>query len=140
MTSNVSFERELFDMESFVYKRRRKLKKHNIARAKKRNMLFLILSLSFITISAFYITHNIYISRNSKDLEFSVEYNFTSGFLSNNKLLRVQKMSLVYYDSETAIVEASGLAKDPPHKNTTLKGSFKKGDNKSWYLEKILAQ
>ena len=74
-------------------------------------MLSLIISLGLITIVSFFITHDLYISSNSKDLGFAVEYNFTSGFSSESKLLRVQKMSLIYSDGETAVVEASGLSK-----------------------------
>ena len=101
-------------------------------------MLSLIISLGLIIITSLFITHNIYITSNSKDLGFAVEYNLTTGLSSENKLLRVQKMSLVYCDGETAVVEASGLAKTPPHKITSVKGSFKKDNNKSWNLEKIL--
>ena len=49
-------------------------------------------------------------------------------------------MSLIYCDGETAVVEASGLSKIPPHKTTSVKGSFKKDNNKSWNLEKFLFQ
>ena len=126
--------------ESFVYKKRRRLERNIKIRAKRRIMLSLIISLGLITIASFFITHNLYISSNSKDLEFAVEYNFTTGFSSENKLLRVQKMSLIYCDGETSVVEASGLSKNEPHKNISIKGSFKKDKNKSWYLEKIFTQ
>ena len=49
-------------------------------------------------------------------------------------------MSLIYCDGETAVVEASGLSKSEPHKSLSLKGSFKKDTNKSWYLEKIFTE
>ena len=126
--------------ESFVYKKRRRLERKIIRRAKRKSIFFLIISLGLITIASFFITRNIYISINSKDLGFAVEYNFTTGFSSENKLLRVQKMSLVYCDGETSVVEASGLSKNEPHKNISIKGSFKKDNNKSWYLEKIFTQ
>ena len=123
--------------ESFVYKKKRRLERKLIIRTKRRVMLSLIISLGLITIVSFFITHNIYISSNSKDLGFAVEYNFTTGFSSENKLLRVQKMSLIYCDGETAVVEASGLSKNEPHINISVKGSFRKDNHKSWYLEKI---
>ena len=126
--------------ESFVYKKKRRLERNIKIRAKRRVMLSLIISIGLITTTSFFITHNLYICSNSKDLEFAVEYNFTTGFSSENKLLRVQKMSLIYCDGETAVVEASGLSKNEPHKNVSLKGSFKKDNNKSWYLEKIFTQ
>jgi len=101
-------------------------------------MFYLIISLALIIITSYFITNKLYISSNSKDLGFAVEYNLTTGFSSENKLLRVQKMSLLYFDGETAVVEASGLSKTSPHKTTSVKGSFKKDANKSWILEKLL--
>jgi hypothetical protein len=139
MLGNIPLEIESYELESFVYKRKRRLKRHVAERTKRKRVLFLSTSLTLIIISAFLITYNIYLSKSSKDLGFAVEHNFTTGFSSDIKLLRVQKMSLIYYDGETAIVEASGLSKDPPHKNTTVKGTFKKDGNKSWYLEKNLS-
>lgn len=126
--------------EAFIYKKRRRLEKNIIIKAKRRAILSLIISLGLIVMTSFFVTHNIYISSNSKDLEFAVEYNFTTGFLSENKLLRVQKMSLIYCDGETAVVEASGLSKNEPHKNVSVRGSFRKDNTKSWYLEKIFTQ
>lgn len=126
--------------ESFVYRKRRRTRRSISKRSKRKAMLSLVISLGLIAIASFFITHNIYISSNSKDLGFAVEYNLTTGFSSENKLLRVQKMSLIYYDGETAVVEASGLSKNEPHKNVSVKGSFKKDNNKAWYLEKIFTQ
>lgn len=126
--------------ESFVYKKRRRLERKIMIRAKRKSIFCLIISLGLIIIISFFITHNIYISSNCKDLGFAVEYNFTTGFSSENKLLRVQKMSLVYCDGETSVVEASGLSKNKPHKNISVKGSFKKDNNKSWCLEKIFTR
>lgn len=126
--------------ESFVYKKRRRLERKIMIRAKRKSIFCLIISLGLIIIISFFITHNIYIYSNCKDLGFAVEYNFTTGFSSENKLLRVQKMSLVYCDGETSVVEASGLSKNKPHKNISVKGSFKKDNNKSWCLEKIFTQ
>ena len=129
----------LLEREAFTYKRKRRLERHVKARTKKRIELLSIISLGLMILVTFHIVYSMYISSNSKDLGFSVEHNFTTGFSSNNKLLRVQKMSLIYFDGETAIVEASGLAKNPPHKTTTVKGSFKKNQDNSWYLEKYLS-
>lgn len=127
-----------FQEESFVYNKRRRLERTILIRSKRKAMLSLIISISIITIASFFIIHNIYISKNSKDLGFAVEYNFTTGFSSENKLLRVQKMSLIYCDGETAVVEASGLSKNSPHKITSVRGSFKKDNNKSWNFEKFM--
>ena len=125
-------------IESFVYKKRRRLERNILLRSRKKNMLFIVISLGLIIITSFSITKKLYISSNSKDLGFAVEYNFTTGFSSENKLLRVQKMSLLYFDGETAVVEASGLSKTHPHKTISIKGSFKKDKNKSWFLENFL--
>lgn len=132
MINNLPLQRE-----PFVYKKTRRLERSNIIKSRKKTLASLIISLGLIIIASFFITHNLYISSNSKDLGFAVEYNFTTGFSSENKLLRVQKMSLVYYDGETAVVEASGLSKTTPHKNISVKGSFKKDKTKTWYLEKL---
>jgi hypothetical protein len=101
-------------------------------------MLRLTISLGLIIITSFLIADNMYLYSNSKDLDFVVEYNFTSGFSSENKLLRVQKMSLTYCDEDTAIVEAYGLSKKAPHKSTYVKGSFKKDNNHHWIFEKFI--
>jgi hypothetical protein len=126
--------------ESFFYRKNRRLKRNIKIRAKRRVMLYLILSLGLIIIVSFFIAHDLYIFSNSKDLGFAVEYNFTSDFSSKSKLLRVQKMSLIYCDVETAVVEASGLSKSEPHKTISIKGSFRKANNKSWYLENTFTQ
>ena len=126
--------------EAFVYRKRRRFERNIKIRAKRKVMLSLMISIGLITTTSFFITHNLYVSSNSKDLAFAVEYNLTTGFSSENKLLRVQKMSLIYCDGETSVVEASGLSKNQPHKSVSIKGSFKKDKNNSWYLEKIFTQ
>lgn len=133
MINNMPFEKD-----SIIHKRKRRLERHTSVWRKKKTMLSITVSLGLIIISSFFISYNIYISSNSKDLGFAVEHNFTSGFSSKNKLLRVQKMSLIYSDGDTAIVEASGLLKNPPHKSTSIRGSFKKDQNKSWHLDKLM--
>ena len=125
-------------LESFIYKKKRRLEKNIMLRARRKDMLFLIISLGLIITTSYFITNKLYISNNSRDLGFAVEYNLTTGFSSENRLLRVQKMSLLYFDGETAVVEASGLSKTPPHKTISVRGSFKKDTNKSWILEKFL--
>lgn len=132
MINNLPLQRE-----PFVYRRKRRLERSNLIKSRKKNLASLIISLGLIIVASFFITHNLYISSNSKDLGFAVEHNLTTGFSSENKLLRVQKMSLIYCDGETAVVEASGLSKVKPHKTITVKGSFKKDKSKTWYLEKI---
>jgi hypothetical protein len=126
--------------ESFVYKKRRRLERNIKIRTERKIMLSLIISIGLIITASFFITHNLYVCSNSKDLEFAVEYNFTTGFSSENKLLRVQKMALIYCDGETSVVEASGLSKKEPHKTISIKGSFRKDNNKIWHLEKMFTQ
>jgi hypothetical protein len=124
--------------EAFVYKKRRRLERNILLKAKRKKILGLIISLGLITITSFFLTHNLYVRNNSKDLGFAVEYNLTTGFSSQNKLLRVQQMSLIYFDGDTAIVEASGLAKKPPHEKTSIKASFIKDTNKCWKFNNFL--
>ena len=132
MVNNVSVERS-----TSIHRRSRRLKRSLRARAKIRARVFSIKTLLIITITALLLARNYYISVKSTDLSYAVEYNFTRGLISKNKLLRVQKMSLIYSDGETAIVEASGLSKNEPHKSVSITGNFKKDSHKSWYLENI---
>ena len=133
MTNNMYLE-----AEAFIYKKRRRLERNILLKSKRKKLFHLIISLGLISATSFFLTHNLYIHNNSKDLGFAVEYNLTTGFSSENKLLRVQQMSLTYFDGETAIVEASGLAKNPPHQITSIKASFKKDNNKCWIFENFL--
>jgi hypothetical protein len=126
------------EAETFVYKKRRRLEKNILLKSKRKKMSHLIISLGLITITSFFLTHNLYIHNNSKDLGFAVEYNLTTGFSSENKLLRVQQMSLIYFDGDTAIVKASGLNKNPPHEMNSIKASFKKDTNNCWKFENFL--
>lgn len=133
MTDNMYIE-----AEAFVYKKRRRLERKILLKSKRKKVIHLIISLGLITITSFFLTHDLYVRNNSKDLGFAVEYNLTTGFSSENKLLRVQQMSLTYFDGDTAIVEASGLSKNPPHQVTYIKASFKKDTNKCWIFENFL--
>lgn len=126
------------EAEAFVYRKRSRLKRTILLRSKRKKIIYLITTLGLITITSFFTIHTLYIRSNSKDLGFAVEYNLTTGFSSENKLLRVQKMSLVYFDGENAIVEASGLSKNPPHEITSIRGNFKKDSDKIWVFEKFL--
>lgn len=126
------------EAEAFVYKKRRTLERNILLKSKRKKILHLIISLGLIIITSFLLTHNLYVRNNSNDLGFAVEYNLTTGFSSENKLLRVQEMSLIYFDGDTAIVEASGLAKNPPHNKTFVRASFKKDINKCWVFKKFI--
>lgn len=130
MTNNMYLE-----AEAFVYKKRRRLERNILLKSKRKKLMHLIISIGLITLTSFFLAHNLYIRNNSKDLGFAVEYNLTSGISSENKLLRVQQMSLIYFDGETAIVEASGLAKNSPHEITSIKASFKKDSSKCWIFQ-----
>ena len=117
------------------YKKQKLKKKHKKNAFKSYLCAFLILST--LILLAFTITKEIYIQKRCVDLAYSVEHYFTDGFNKKNKLLRVQEMSLIYSDGENAVVEASGLSKEEPHKKTTLKGNFKKDKNNSWILDEL---
>lgn len=121
-----------------IHKKRKRLKEQIAVKSKRKIILSLTISLGLIISTSFLIADNLYLYTNSKDLEFVVEHNFTSGFSSENKLLRVQQMSLIYCDEDTAIVEAFGLSKEAPHKSTSIKGSFKRDNNNHWIFEKFV--
>ncbi len=123
---------------SLIRKKRKRLQGRAIVKSKLKIMLSLSISLALIAATSLLVADNLYVYSNSKDLEFVVERNFTSGFSPENKLLRVQRISLVYYDTDTAIVEAFGLSKEAPHKSTSIKGSFKRDSNDRWVFEKFI--
>ena len=126
------------EAEAFVYKKRRRLERSILLKSKRKKIFYLIISLGLIILTSFLLTNYLYIRNNSKDLGFAVEYNLTTGFSSENKLLRVQEMSLIYFDGDTAIVEASGLAKNPPHNKTFIRASYKKDINKCWVFKNFI--
>lgn len=123
--------------QKIIPRRKRRISRRMRAKAKRKSALCTTLCLSIITVTAFFLAKNSYIAAKSTDLSYAVEYNFTHGFSSKNKLLRVQKMTLLYSDGESATVEAYGLSKEEPHKEISIKGSFKKDDHKSWHLDYI---
>lgn len=80
--------------------------------------------------------YKIYINNKCTDLYFATEYEMVRGF-NNNRLLRVQTIDLVFFDTDYAVVEAYGLNKDAPHEKITYQAYFKRNDNKVWKLEKV---
>lgn len=100
---------------------------------RKRRLIFMTTLLSLLFLLLTFSTYKIYRKIKCKDLQYAVEYKLTSGN-SSNRLLRVQNINLKYNDNKTVIVEASGLGKKEPHKETTLRGTFKKDSFNSWEL------
>ena len=123
--------------QKIIPRRNRRITRRMRAKAKKKSAICMTLCLIIITLTAFFVARDSYISAKSMDLSYSVEYNFTHGFLSKDKLLRVQRMSLIYSDGESAVVEVFGLAKEEPHKEVSIKGNFKKDSHKSWHLDSV---
>ena len=103
----------------------------------KNNSTHSIITILIIVISSYFITHNFYISSNSHNLYFAVEYNFTNNKDENYNLLRVKHMTLISSDGKNATVEASGLSKSRPNHTISLIGNFAKDNNNSWQLKEI---
>ncbi|MBW6408624.1 hypothetical protein [Clostridium weizhouense] len=118
-----------------------KNKKKRLNKRKKKKLIKSYLRISLVLFAiisiGFFTAKKLYIMNKCSDLAYSVEHNFTSGLSNKNKLLRVQEMDLIYSDGKTAVVEASGLSKSEPHKQTSLQGNFRKDKNNSWILEEI---
>lgn len=128
------------EQNNFIPKKRRKggrgrVKRKKLIKAQRRSTLFKIIFVTAVIFSSFIAAYNFYISMSCRDLSYAVEYYFTNGFSSKDKLLRVQTMSLINSDNNTALVEARGLSKSKPHKSISIKGNFKKSTSSSWYLE-----
>ena len=51
--------------------------------------------------------------------------------------MRVQHISLISKDNNTAIVEVSGLSKSKPHKSTLLTGTFTRNSDGIWKLSSV---
>ena len=100
---------------------------------KKRRITLLIFSALIIGIGLFF-TYKLYIKNKCKDLGYAVEHYLTSK-KSEDRLLRVQNMTLVFSDKNTAIVKAYGLSSDEPHAQSAVEGMFRKDSLDSWTLE-----
>ena len=112
-------------------KRVRRIDRFN--KKKKRRIRLTIISLILISIVGF-LLWQLYNKNQRKDLQFAVEQSLTTGNEAE-RLLRVQNISLIFNDSDAAVVEVSGLSKKEPHTTTKIKGSFRKGFMDSWNLE-----
>ncbi|PRR82800.1 hypothetical protein CLVI_14370 [Clostridium vincentii] len=100
---------------------------------KKRQRRLAIIFLILISIVG-YSLWQLYNKNQRKDLQYAVEQSLTSGN-SDDRLLRVQNIDLLFNDSDAAVVEVIGLSKKEPHSTTKIKGSFRKGFMDSWNLE-----
>ena len=112
-------------------KRVRRIDRFN--KKKKRRRIVAIIFLFLISIVG-YSLWQLYNKNQRKDLQYAVEQSLTSGN-EDERLLRVQNISLTYNDSEAAVVLVSGLSKKEPHVSTKIKGCFRKGFMDSWELE-----
>lgn len=102
-------------------------------RKKKRRFRFTLFLLILISIAGYFLWQ-LYNKNQRKDLQYAVEQSLTTGNKAE-RLLRVQNISLIFNDSDAAVVEVSGLSKKEPHVNTKIKGFFRKGFLDSWELE-----
>lgn len=132
MNTNLALQQDSITYDYQNTQRVKKIKR----KPRRNNSIYSIITIGIIVISSYFITHNFYISSNSKDLYFAVEYNFTNNKNIEDSLLRVKHMTLINYDGNNATVEVSGLSKAKPHHTISLEGSFKKDDNKIWRLIK----
>ena len=108
---------------------------NKLKRKKKKRMQRIIAIISFLAVTAI-LTYVLYKKYKYTDLQYAVETSLTNG-KGDVSLLRVQNISLVFNDTDMAIVEASGLSKNAPHSTTTLKGYYKKDFLNSWKLESV---
>lgn len=117
--------------ENVRNKRVRRIDRFN--KKKKRRIRLTIILLILFSIVGF-LLWQLYNKNQRKDLQFAVEQSLTTGNEAE-RLLRVQNMSLIFNDSDAAVVEVSGLSKQKPHASTKIKGSFRKGFMNSWELQ-----
>ena len=112
-------------------KRVRRIDRFNKKKKRRRRLTIIFLILIFIV---GYSLWQLYNKNQRKDLQYAVEQSLTSGN-EDERLLRIQNISLLFNDSDAAVVEVIGLSKKEPHATTKIKGCFRKGFMDSWELE-----
>ena len=132
MNSNLALQKP----SSYEYQKPKHIQKTKI-KPHKNNSIYSIIAIGIIVISSYFITHDFYVLKNSQNLSYAVEYNFTKNSDINNSLMRVKYMTLISYDGKNATVEVSGLSKSKPHYTISLTGNFTKDADNSWQLKEI---
>lgn len=119
--------------------KQQKVKRKNTSRMarlkkqrKKRRITLLVCGVLIIGIG--FLSYKLYIKNKCKDLGYAVEHYLTSK-KADDRLLRVQNMTLVFSDNNTAIVKAYGLSSEEPHAKSAVEGMFRKDSLDSWTLE-----
>lgn len=111
-----------------------RINKLKIKRGNKKilkNTLLLIL-----LITTFFFVKKIYLINKCKDLSYATNYYFTNGE-KDSSLLRIQESKLIFCDTNSAVVQVTGLSKTKPHKKITFDGHFEKGENDSWKMTTV---
>ncbi|WP_294153812.1 hypothetical protein [uncultured Clostridium sp.] len=134
MNTNLASQKPTIN--DYEYLKQRHIKK-TYRKRHNNNALYSIITTVLIVISSFFITQDFYILKNSQDLYYAVEYNFTRANDINDSLLRVQYMTLISSDGQNATVEVSGLSKAKPHHTISMTGNFTRVSNKSWQIKEI---
>lgn len=112
----------------------RNLRARRIDRFKKKKLIRLRIFLLILIFIASYSLWQLYNRNQRKDLQYAVEQSLTSGN-DDDRLLRIQNISLLFNDSDAAVVEVVGLNKKNPHATIRIKACFRKGFMNSWELE-----
>lgn len=109
----------------------------NKLKIKRRNKKIIKNSLLLILlIITFFFAKNIYLINKCKDLSYATNYYFTNGD-KDSSLLRIQESKLIFCDTDSAVVQVTGLSKTKPHKKITFNGHFEKGKNDSWEMTTV---
>lgn len=105
-------------------------------RLKKRRKRFLLTSITILTIAIIstLIFYKLYIDSKCKDLTYSINYNLENKSDKSMRLLSLEDIDLIFKDDDSAIALVSGLTKESPHTNTSIKGYFKKSSFGVWNL------
>lgn len=111
------------------YKKLKRLRKKRIL--KRITGISILLTFTFFTLLCVY---KLYIKNRCKDLNYAVNYYLTEPS-DGNSLARINHSSLVFSDTDTAVVTAYGLSKAAPHKKTICKGIFRRAPSNSWTLD-----
>ncbi|AYE33482.1 hypothetical protein [Clostridium septicum] len=103
----------------------------------RRKKFFIAISIGIaILLSSTFLIYTLIINNKLKDLNYAIDYHFTSRNIKSDRLLRVQQYDLLFADGDNVIVEAHGLSHEEPHAESSVKAKLTKNKKGIWELNK----
>lgn len=135
MNTSLAYKEELpYETYEQYHRRKKNPAKRKKRKVKKNKFFYRIVTLAILFCTSLFITNQACVRRNSADLGYAVEYDFTNQLPSEQRLLRVKNMTLISRNDQKAVVEADGLSSNAPHTAMTVRGNFIKDSSGRWIL------